>query len=816
MTWRNHDDVAQQLAAAGLLVDAKRGIEVGTSHFVRCKVLDGGTEKRGWYKLYTVHLPDGSALIGGSFGINSGNDHGTQKVEWSRDDRKHLTPQQVEANRARAIADRKAADAEIERKQEAAAAKAARWWRKCNATGEVPYLIRKGFAPGRLYGARVSDAGNLVIPVQDARGKTWGLQVIYQDPKIKERKGRDKDFAPPGLKITANLFIIGSPAPGGVALLCEGFATGCTLHEATGMPVVVAYNAGNMLPAAKAIVAHYRGLRLMVCADDDYLQTCSECKTWTTITTPECTACGKPHRKRNAGIEDARTTALAVGGSVVSPIFPGDRPTTHKGPTDFNDLHTHPDGGLSMVARQVESSLSAAGWRTAPTARIRAPETGQGGGDLQRAPLRGLYALDEACERWTLLYGSDGAFFDAEDHCIVRKADVYALIPDHAARDWKLRPDRRVARFQDVGFDPTEKDERVKCNLWGGWPTAPKAGDCEILLDLLRHMCSLETNSQKAYDWALKWLAYPIQHHGAKMKSTLVFHGMQGAGKNLFFDQVAAIYGEYGGTVDQLAVESQFNDWASRKLFLVFDEVVARNELYFLKNRIKSLITGDVIRINPKNMSAWNERNHCNGVWLSNELHPCAVEVFDRRHFIIWTPPALSPGFYSQVAECLANGGRAALHHHLLNLDLGDFSEHSKPPMTDAKLRVQELSSGSIERFFRDWTCGDLAHPICACSSGQIFRAYTRYSVARGEKPRAQIHLSGHIATQPGWTLATKDVFDSAQYSGTPKRTRMVIPPENLLNMDGARDYRKRPDKKEAQWATDSYFAFQDSLGDSD
>jgi putative DNA primase/helicase len=312
MTWRNHDDVAQQLAAAGLIIDAKRGLEVGTSHFVRCKAIGGGTEKRGWYKLYTVHLPDGSALIGGSFGINSGNDHGTQRVEWSRDDRKQLTPQQVEANRARAIADRKAADAEIERKQEAAAAKAARWWRKCHATGDVPYLIRKGFAPGRLYGARVSDAGNLVIPVQDARGKTWGLQVIYQDPKIKERKGRDKDFAPPGLKITGNVFVIGSPAPGGVALLCEGFATGCTLHEATGMPVVVAYTAGNLLPSAKAIVAHYRGIRLMVCADDDYLQTCSECKSWTTVTTPECTVCGEPHRKRNAGIGDARTTALAV------------------------------------------------------------------------------------------------------------------------------------------------------------------------------------------------------------------------------------------------------------------------------------------------------------------------------------------------------------------------------------------------------------------------------------------------------------------------------------------------------------------------
>jgi hypothetical protein len=30
-------------------------------------------------------------------------------------------------------------------------------------------------------------------------------------------------------------------------------------------------------------------------------------------------------------------------------------------------------------------------------------------------------------------------------------------------------------------------------------------------------------------------------------------------------------------------------------------------------------------------------------------------------------------------------GGVAALHHHLAALDLGDFSEHSKPPMTNSK-----------------------------------------------------------------------------------------------------------------------------------
>jgi putative DNA primase/helicase len=811
---RNLSDVSGQLLSAGLLVDSKIGLQIDTLKPIRCKVINEAGQKRGWYHLHSMSIAGGDELIVGSYGIWRGDDPGTMKVALTKEDLPRITPEQAQAIKARAVATRKEAEAELLRRQNLAATRAAGWWRECVDHGTNEYLNRKGLPAGNLYGARLSPSQNLVIPVQDVTGKTWGLQVIYHDAKVRQRKGRDKDFCPPGMAKTGHMYIIGSLWPGCVALLCEGFATGATLHQATGLPVIVSFDAGNLMPVAVAVAKRYRGIRILVCADDDYLQICRECKAWTTIHEPECTACGQPHGKRNAGQESAQATALAIGGAVAIPVFPGLRLKTHKGPTDWNDLHTHPDGGISSVARQIEASLSAAGWR-GMTAVTRPGMDEQGGGDGKRQPMRGLYSLDEACERWTLLYGADGAFFDSVEHMIIRKADVMALIPDHASRDWKLRPDRQVARFSEVGFDPTEKDPRVVCNLWGGWPTTPKAGDCEPLLELLRYLCSLESNAGSAYEWALKWLAYPIQHQGAKMKSTLVFHGMQGAGKNLFFDAIASLYGEYGGTVDQLAVESQFNDWASRKLFLVFDEVVARNELYFLKNRIKSLITGDVIRINPKNLSAWDERNHCNGVWLSNELHPCAVELFDRRHFIIWTPPALSASIYTEIAACLANGGREALHDYLLHLPLGDFDEHSKPPMTDAKLRVQELSAGSIEMFFRDWIAGDLPYPVCPCAGGQLYRAYSRYAAQVGERVLAQKKLSGYLATQIGWEQGMKDVFETAHYQGGKTRKRMVLPPEELLHVGNA-DYRKRPDQLESQWTTDGYYAFQTALGGDD
>src|SRR5690606_5352204 len=145
--------------------------------------------------------------------------------------------------------------------------------------------------------------------------------------------------------------------------------------------------------------------------------------------------------------------------------------------------------------------------------------------------------------------------------------------------------------------------------------------------------------------------------------------------------------------------EDKFNDWASRKLFLLADEVVARTEVYHLKNKLKALITGDRIRINPKNLQAYEEDNHANLVFLSNEAMPVVLEEDDRRHAVIWTPEKLDQEFYREVLAEIAAGGTAALHHYLLHLDLGNFSNGTLPPMTAAKAELIQLSQDSPQRF---------------------------------------------------------------------------------------------------------------------
>jgi putative DNA primase/helicase len=822
MNWLNYDDVVGQLKGAGLVLDGPAWPLV-VNKFMRCKV-DGDREKRGWYKLFELALNGGDRILVGSYGVFRGDDSGSMKIELPTIERRRLDPGEQAAIKARQVEDRKRAQAEREREVQRASARATGWWRQAVDTGESAYLTRKGLPPGRLYGARLSPAGNLVIPLQNGKSTTFGLQVIYHDPKVKERKGRDKDYAPPGLSKAGKWFQIGTPhASGGIILVCEGFATGASLHEATGLPVAVAFDAGNLLPVGEALKALYRGrAKLLFCADDDYLARHKPgCGMLTLADNPVCGHCGQEHGKENTGAKRAQAAALAVDGAWIVPIFTDQRPIERKGPTDFNDLHVAPSGGLDAVRTQVEAPITALGWKSATWAasRVTALLSTAGGAGSERLAMRSVIPLEEAADRFVLVYGGKGTLFDRTEHLLVPKADVLDILPEHGWRD--LRNTKAVVRLDEVGFDPAGTDTRIKCNLWSGWPTIPKEGVCTTLLDLLEYLCSEEKNARDIFQWVLKWLAYPIQHPGAKMRTALVFHGPQGAGKNFFFESVMSIYGDYGRIVDQSAIEDKFNDWASRKLFLIADEVVARQELFHVKNKLKGLITGDWIRINPKNVAAHDERNHVNLVFLSNEHQPLVLEKGDRRYTVIWTPPTLPASFYTAVKEEIAKGGIAALHHHLATLDLGDFDEHSKPPMTQAKRDLIDVSMGSTERFHADWEAGDTHHPFCPCSSADLYSAYQRWCRVNGvSRPREQNQFLAYFAKIPGWSRTHADRHDSMRDPTKKLRQRFVIPsPDDLAKAakrPRATDYQRPAEKTQTEWLTECYFDFKDSLRGDD
>lgn len=356
---------------------------------------------------------------------------------------------------------------------------------------------------------------------------------------------------------------------------------------------------------------------------------------------------------------------------------------------------------------------------------------------------------NDLIDHFVLIYGTDTCF-DLRQRMIIKVNHLRLAFGSDYVKMWLNSDRRRMILPDQLVFNPSGRLEDNEINLFDGLALKPKRGNIDPILELLRHLCedSAETPEgvDKVVDWALKWLALPLQRPGTKMRSALVFHGPQGAGKNLFFEIVAKIYGRYALVVGQEQLEDKFNDWASQKLFLIGDEVVARQELYHQKNKLKAFITGETIQINTKMMPLRTEANHVNVVFLSNEHQPLALEHGDRRYFVVYTPPRRTDDLYKRVARCLDSGGAEAFFMYLRGYRLDGFTEFDIPPMTTAKQDLIDLGLKPAERFIREWLTGYLPLPLLPCSASQLYRAFRRWCALTGERfPPVQEQFSKSV-----------------------------------------------------------------------
>lgn len=387
---------------------------------------------------------------------------------------------------------------------------------------------------------------------------------------------------------------------------------------------------------------------------------------------------------------------------------------------------------------------------SSPSAGGKPAAKGGGGGRQKTQKPIDWGRYGELSAHFALIYGTD-TVIDTRSRLIMKvNALRLAYGTDHV-KLWLNSPERRMIVASQLVFSPSGGVGEDCINLFSGLAMQPVAGDCAPLLELLAHLCadSSRTDEGRAavVDWVLNWLAYPLQHLGSKMASALVFHGGQGTGKNLFFEAIASIYGRYALVVGQDQLEDKFNDWASQKLFLIGDEVVARAELYHQKNKLKAFITSETIQINTKMLPLRTEMNHVNVVFLSNEQQPLALEPDDRRYFVVYTPPRRDDDLYDRVAACLANGGAEAFLAHLLGRDLSGFGPHTRPLMTRAKKDLIELGLRPAERFLEDWLKGFLPLPLQVCSSDQLYRAFVRWCRDAGERfPPSHIGFSKAVS----------------------------------------------------------------------
>ncbi len=364
---------------------------------------------------------------------------------------------------------------------------------------------------------------------------------------------------------------------------------------------------------------------------------------------------------------------------------------------------------------------------------------GQGKGKKVQRSKAFWDAVDHLLEHFVLLYGTNTAW-DSVNEMQIKITDLRYAYSSDAVKFWLANPDRKMINYDHLVFDPTGQSQPpAYVNLYRGLDVQPAKGDCSKIMELLLHLCN---GDEDVFLWMLRWIAYPLRNPGAKMTTSIVMHGDEGSGKNLFWEEVVCrLYGEYGGVIGNAQIETQYNEWVSRKLFFVCDEVVTRSELRQIKGKLKALISGKRMNVNPKHLPERSEANHMNFVFLSNELQPIALDQSDRRYLVIWTPPKQDLAYYKAVADEAFNGGIEAFYYLLMNdLDMGDFNEHTKPLDTEAKQDLITLGLDAPERFYREWSQNELPLPFICCSAMQLYWAFQRWCHLNGERfPPTQV-----------------------------------------------------------------------------
>ncbi|MCH4563366.1 PriCT-2 domain-containing protein [Halomonas sp. EGI 63088] len=102
--------------------------------------------------------------------------------------------------------------------------------------------------------------GDVVVPLRDASGTLWALQTINaKGTKLFPRFGRK----------AGNWHWIGWQQSPEYIAITEGYATGASVHEAMGWPVVVALDVGNMARVLPALREAFPAAHLVLCGDDD-------------------------------------------------------------------------------------------------------------------------------------------------------------------------------------------------------------------------------------------------------------------------------------------------------------------------------------------------------------------------------------------------------------------------------------------------------------------------------------------------------------------------------------------------------------------
>lgn len=205
-------------------------------------------------------------------------------------------------------------------------------------------------------------------------------------------------------------------------------------------------------------------------------------------------------------------------------------------------------------------------------------------------------------------------------------------------------------------------------------------------------------------DWreVLMFMAHNVQFPGKKILWAPIIVGIQGDGKTVLAKMMAAAMGAKNTKVVGLqATRSEFNSWAEGSCLAVFEEIRAPgHSRHDFMNKLKELITNDVIDVVAKGRDGRNVVNTQNYMALSNFRDALAIDEHDRRWGVFFTKfkdrseviSTFDHDYWSRLNDYAIKGFPSVLRGWLMSIDLSSFDRNAGPKMTEAKIAMAKNS----------------------------------------------------------------------------------------------------------------------------
>jgi phage/plasmid primase-like uncharacterized protein len=661
-------------------------------------------------------------------------------------------PSAEEIAKCRALRAQRDAEAEAqeEAQHEAVAEQARLIWDAAKPYDEHPYLTFKAV---KSYGLRVGNfpvervnpntgeatvvtTQALLVPLVDRSRRIWSVQAISG------REGGSKLLLKHGRK-SGNFFVIGKAKVidgRRVFVLVEGYATGASLHEATGHMVLVCIDAGNLRNVARQLRERDPEAIIVVAADNDLWGRRAD---------------GTPY---NPGMAAAQKVAAEVQALVAAPpfcesdAFGTDAKGKPTGPTDWNDWHRI--NGLNSVTEYFDDALKGAlqtpmqqviesdaldrQQATMPTCDAERRHLQQVENQrLQEMEIGAVIpsdlSVDVMIERCVWIADGRHVAYVTDDRSLFLKFDDFRALTvssktevevqqrEKLVNKWypnanlwqsdKRRVDAMTATFHPGSPIITINPNGLRAvNTWRPIKRWPATVDITPFLEQVEYLFPNPTERNAFLDW----LAHIEQKPGELPHySWLHIAENTGTGRNWMASVLARVFRGYvAPNVDLPALLlSPYNGELGGRVLAIVDEVQegASEGNYRNTERLKSMVNAEMRTVNNKYGLKYVEFNTLRWLVFSNHKNALPLNDEDRRFRVVMhKAPPRSPEIYERLYALLQDAEFInSVGVYLRGRDISRFKPGERPPLNADKLAAiaasKPMSTQAAEEIVACW-----------------------------------------------------------------------------------------------------------------